>query len=108
MNFRSLTQIFGRTRSAPLTYEECPTIGRKKILIVDDNSDLRKLLALVLKNSDYDTVEAERGLEALNQERATRPDLILIVVHSEGAVIYKHTLIRPYRGCAKLASVVNI
>ena len=63
MNFRSLTQILSRTRSAPLTYEECPTIGRKKILIVDDNSDLRKLLALVLKNSDYDTVEAETGLK---------------------------------------------
>ena len=78
MNFRSLTQIFNRTRSAPLTYEECSTIGKKKILIVDDNSDLRKLLALVLKNSDYDTVEAERGLEALNQARATRPDLILM------------------------------
>ena len=63
MNFRSLTQIFSRTRSAPLTYEECSTIGKKKILIVDDNSDLRKLLALVLKNSDYDTVEAETGLK---------------------------------------------
>jgi len=78
MNFRSLTQIFSRTRSAPLTYEECPSIDKKKILIVDDNSDLRKLLALVLKNSDYDTAEAARGLEALNQARATRPDLILM------------------------------
>jgi two-component system, cell cycle response regulator DivK len=78
MNFRSLTQIFSRTRSAPLTYEKCPSIGKKKILIVDDNSDLRKLLALVLKNSDYDTVEAATGLEALNQARATRPDLILM------------------------------
>ena len=78
MNFRSLTQIFSRTRSAPLTYEECPSIDKKKILIVDDNSDLRKLLALVLKNSDYNTVEAARGLEALNQARTTRPDLILM------------------------------
>jgi len=78
MNFRSLTQMFNRTRSAPLTYGKCSTIGKKKILVVDDNSDLRKLLALVLKNSDYDTVEAERGLEALNQARATRPDLILM------------------------------
>ena len=63
MNFRSLTQMFNRTRSVPLKYEEYPSIGKKKILIVDDNSDLRKLLALVLKNSDYDTVEAERGLK---------------------------------------------
>src|SRR5260370_14470584 len=78
MNFRRLTQIFNRTRSAPLKHEEYPSIGKKKILIVDDNSDLRKLLALVLKNSDYDTAEAARGLEALNQARTTRPDLILM------------------------------
>ena len=78
MNFHRLTQIFSRTRSVPFKYEECPTIGKKKILIVDDNSDLRKLLALVLKNSDYDTVEAATGSDALKQARATRPDLILM------------------------------
>ena len=78
MKFHRLTQIFSRTRSAPLRYEECSGIGKKKILIVDDNSDLRKLLGLVLKNSDYDTVEAATGLEALKQARATRPDLILM------------------------------
>ena len=78
MNFRSLTQIFSRTRSAPWNYEKYPTIGKTKILIVDDNSDLRKLLALVLKHSNYDTVEAATGLEALKQARATRPDLILM------------------------------
>ena len=78
MNFYRLTQIFSRTRSVPLKYEECPSIGKKKILIVDDNSDLRKLLALFLKSSGYDTVEAATGLEALKQARAIRPDLILM------------------------------
>jgi len=78
MKLHRLTQIFSRTRSTPLRYEACSGIGKKKILIVDDNSDLRKLLALVLKNSDYDTVEAATGLEALKQARATRPDLILM------------------------------
>jgi len=78
MNFYRLTQIFSRTRSVPLKYEKCPTIGKKKILIVDDNSDLRKLLALFLKSSGYDTVEAATALEALKQTRAIRPDLILM------------------------------
>src|SRR6185295_15823663 len=78
MKFHRLTQIFSRTRAAPLKYEECSGIGKKKILIVDDNADLRKLLAFFLKNSDYDTVEAATGLEALKQARATRPDLILM------------------------------
>jgi two-component system, cell cycle response regulator DivK len=78
MNFYRLTQIFSRTRSIPLKYEKWPSIGKKKILIVDDNSDLRKLLALFLKSSGYDTVEAATALEALKQARANRPHLILM------------------------------
>ena len=78
MNFNRLTQIFSRTRFGSLQYEESCSIGRKKILIVDDNSDIRTLLALLLKHSDYDIVEVATGLEALNQARATRPDLILM------------------------------
>ena len=61
-----------------LKSEECSSIGRKKILIVDDNSDLRKLIALFLKRSDYDTVEAATGLEAIKQASATHFDLILM------------------------------
>src|SRR5258708_22813379 len=72
MNIRSLTGIFRRTCSV----EKC--IGKKKILIVDDISDYRKLLMLVLKESGYDIVEAATGLEALNQARVTRPHLILM------------------------------
>jgi hypothetical protein len=53
--------FFCRTAPGPLKHEKCPTIGKRKILIVDDNSDLRKLLALFLKSSDYDTVEAATG-----------------------------------------------
>ena len=69
---------FLSTRSVPLNYEKCSSIGKKKILIVDDNSDLRKLLALFLKSSGYDTVEAATALEALKQARAICPDLILM------------------------------
>jgi CheY-like chemotaxis protein len=78
MNFRSLTQIFSRTRPAPLRYEEYPSVGKKKILIVDDNLDIRKLLALFLERSGYDTIEAATGLEAVSQARVIRPNLILM------------------------------
>src|SRR5882724_11606902 len=77
MNFRRITQIFSQTRSTHF-YEEYLSIGKKKILIVDDSSDLRKLLALFLESSGYDTVEAATGLEALKQARATHPNLILM------------------------------
>jgi CheY-like chemotaxis protein len=93
MNFRSITRIFSRTHSASLKYEECSNIGKKKILVVEDNSDLRKLLVLRIKESGYDTVEAATGLEALKQARATRPGLILMdlslpVVHGDEAMVW--------------------
>jgi CheY-like chemotaxis protein len=62
----------------PVEHDECSNVVKNKILIADDNPDLRKLLALRLKESRYDTVEAATGLEALEQARATGPDLILM------------------------------
>ena len=93
MNFRSITRIFRRTHSASLKYDECSRIGKNKILIVEDHSDLRKLLVLHIKQSGYDTVEAATGLEALKQARATRPGLILMdlfmpVVNGDEAMVW--------------------
>src|ERR1041384_2631500 len=51
---------------------------RSKILVADDNSDVRRLLALHLQQSSYDTVEAATGREAIQQARATHPDLMLM------------------------------
>jgi CheY-like chemotaxis protein len=50
----------------------------KKILVVDDNPDVRKLLVLRLRESSYDTVEAATGPEALKQALTTHPDLIIM------------------------------
>jgi two-component system, cell cycle response regulator len=54
------------------------SVSKGKILVVDDNSEIRKLLVLHLKASSYDTVEAGTGVEALKQARETRPDLIVM------------------------------
>ena len=51
---------------------------RAKILVVDDESDIRKLLARVLSQKGYEVIEAERGLEALEKVRDNTPDLILL------------------------------
>jgi CheY-like chemotaxis protein len=50
----------------------------QKILIVEDNSDCRELLALVLRRSGYEIAEAATGLAAIEQAAATHPDLILM------------------------------
>jgi|SRR6516164_5941007 len=53
-------------------------LGKSKVLLVDDNSQIRQLLALGLEESGYDIVEAATGVESLEQARTTRPDLIVM------------------------------
>lgn len=53
-------------------------INKKKILLVEDNSDIRKVLGLRLEQLGYDTVEAATGNEALEQARARTPNLIIM------------------------------
>jgi two-component system cell cycle response regulator DivK len=50
--------------------------GKKKILIVEDNSDIRKLMVFFLERMGYDVLEAATGLAAIERARATLPDLI--------------------------------
>ena len=56
----------------------CSTAIKSKILVADDNSAIRQLLVLRLKESSYETVEAATGLQAVEQARSTRPDLIIM------------------------------
>ncbi len=51
---------------------------RKKILIVEDNSELLELQRLTLKEAGYVTVTASNGVEALKKARSAGPDLILL------------------------------
>jgi len=54
------------------------TVGKKKILVADDNSEIRRLLVFHLRQSGYDTVEAATGHRAVGEARATLPDLIVM------------------------------
>ena len=51
---------------------------KKKILIVEDNSESRELLAFILRRSGYDIAEAATALDAIDQAHATHPDLIIM------------------------------
>ena len=48
-----------------------------KILIIDDDSGLRKSLSLILTDAGYDVVQAEDGEVGLATAREQRPDIIL-------------------------------
>ena len=51
---------------------------KKKILIVEDNPDLIRILHLQLKNQGYDTVQATNGIQAVDIATAQLPDLIVM------------------------------
>jgi CheY-like chemotaxis protein len=48
-----------------------------RILIVDDNSDCRSILARYVDRLGYETSEAENSAQAIQKAVAERPDLIL-------------------------------
>lgn len=48
-----------------------------KILVVEDNKNLRKLMTTYLKNNNYETLEAEDGQEALEVMDKNHVDLII-------------------------------
>jgi two-component system, cell cycle response regulator DivK len=50
----------------------------KRILVVEDQPDNRRILRDLLGNAGYELIEAETGEEALTAVEAQRPDLILM------------------------------
>ncbi len=50
----------------------------KKILIVDDDSDVILFLSTVLQDQGYQTIDAQNGQEGLEMIRGERPDLVLL------------------------------
>ena len=60
---------------------------KKKILIVDDEKDIRDLLEFNLENEGYKTIKARDGLQALQKAASHSPDLILLDImlpHKDG------------------------
>ena len=50
----------------------------KKILLVDDEPNVRAGLADILRELGYDIIEAGNGQDAIEKARAIRPDLVLM------------------------------
>ena len=55
-------------------------MAKPRILVVDDEDDLRNLLTHLVGNAGYDVTSAADGAEALETARAEKPDLILLDV----------------------------
>ncbi len=55
-----------------------------KILIVEDEANIRELVSYNLKNNDYRVIEAEDGLQGLDAAYREKPDLILLDIMMPG------------------------
>jgi len=51
---------------------------RHRVLIVDDELHIRRLIHSALARADYETVEAQNGREALDRLREDRPDIVIL------------------------------
>ena len=49
-----------------------------KVLIVDDDPDMRLAIASVLKSRSYQVIEASDGFEALRKLKEDKPDIMLL------------------------------
>ena len=49
----------------------------KRILVVEDNADMRELLGFYLRADGYDVALSEDGLEGLRSVEAASPDLLI-------------------------------
>ncbi|KAB2899311.1 MAG: response regulator [Burkholderiaceae bacterium] len=56
----------------------------KKILIVEDHADIRKLIRMTLEFEDFEILEAATGDEGLEMAREARPDIVLLDVMMPG------------------------
>ncbi|MBN1870617.1 MAG: response regulator [Candidatus Omnitrophica bacterium] len=55
-------------------------MGRKKILVVDDEKKIRELLEIRLSSEGYEVIQAKDGEEGVQKAKANLPDLILMDV----------------------------
>ncbi len=59
-------------------------MSKKKILIVDDELDMRIFLSTLLETSGYQPVTTRDGLDGVSKARTGNPDLILLDVMMPG------------------------
>ena len=64
----------------------------KRVLVVDDDVDVRKVVSKLVEKSGYETIEAKNGIEGMGKVREDKPDLIILDI-----LMPKESGIRMYR-----------
>lgn len=82
----SENSVVARLRSfeADLSFYREGVSVHKKVLVVDDDADIVRLLQIVLKKSGFSVSTAKNGQEALERLQAEVPDLVVLDVTMPG------------------------
>ena len=75
----------------------------KKILVVDDESDIVKWLKVLFENNGYDVVTAADGMEGFETASSEKPDLITLDI-----TMPKESGVRMYRDLCESESLSGI
>jgi DNA-binding response OmpR family regulator len=57
------------------------TLNMARILVAEDQSDLREMISFTLRLAGHQVVATNDGAEALQQAQDTQPDLIILDLH---------------------------
>jgi two-component system alkaline phosphatase synthesis response regulator PhoP/two-component system response regulator VicR len=82
--FEAALRKIERPGPEPVLRERClpgPPAGRPtRVLLVDDEPNIRRLIRVQLSGRGYEVLEAAEGREALEKVRSDRPDIVLLDV----------------------------
>ncbi len=84
-----------------------PETSKKKILVVDDEQDIRNFLSAALNEAGFDVALASDGDDALEKIKKQIPDLIsldLVMPHKSGARLY-HELLK-HKAWSKIPVII--
>ena len=54
--------------------------SKKKILVVDDEPNILKLVSFILTSKDYEVIGASSGAECISKAKSEKPDMIVLDV----------------------------
>src|SRR3981081_2626892 len=95
------------TRMRSENSSEGQPMNRAKIMVVDDDSDLRQALSLRLRANNFDTVNACDGYSAIALAQKERPHLIILdlgLPAGDGFTVLKH--LREYPALSVIPVIV--
>lgn len=80
-----------------------PPASRKRVLIIEDDEDVAKILEVLVRGFNADVFLADDGMTGVELARTERPDLVLVDIHLPG--LNGLEVIRALRATSRLAGL---